>query len=351
MMPATKQHPISAPTTRLIHCLVGEQEYCLEMASVSAITRAHNITPNMESDEPIGWLNAKHTQMPVYDFAHQLGTKPLSVKADIHEGFVLILKSIQPFALKVDRVIESLEIKTDSIVQLPRITDPQNEQFFKGLVKCGEQWALYADPVKFHPEIVQTREPENVSSSESYQHNPLIPPPPTARLRAGVKPQVLLFSAATTAQQKQANLPIVFGLSLTQIQQILDVGKIIPIPCAPPYIVGITNWRNVPLPVINLQSRLGITTSAAAISSQQKNRLLIARTPSQAELIGIVIDPQVKAFPLPLPHQPNKHEFSVDQELIFGVFDLEGMPLVIPNLDGMLTHHFVPQPTPLCVTN
>lgn len=155
----------------------------------------------------------------------------------------------------------------------------------------------------------------------------------------------MLFSSAQASDATHDTQPMVFGLSLKQVQEISNLLPILPVPGAPNYVFGLTNWRDLPLPIIDLKTRLGM--SATPVSTQMidpKSRLLIARSPHQNGMVGFPINPQVKAFPMPIPYQHNKHRLCLDTDLLLGMFDLEDSPLLIPDVDAILTRKFVPQP-------
>ena len=99
--------------------------------------------------------------------------------------------------------------------------------------------------------------------------------------------------------------------------------------------------RNMPVPIIDLKARLGLTTTPANPKLIDPNsRLLIARAPYQTEPIGLLVHPQVKTFRLPIPYQALQQPLALASDLVKGVFDLEGTPFVIPDLDAMLTRNF-----------
>jgi purine-binding chemotaxis protein CheW len=311
----------------------------LEITAVRSIGRLHQYgfqaTLEGVATPPgaIGWLAAQAHQYPVFDLAAQLGVASAAT-SNLHEGFVVLVNTAAPFGLRVDRVIGNLEVEPAQIAALPHILEPSADKLFKGVVKLADKWLLCADASKLHR--TQAVPTTTLSTAAPHAPNALAAPRKT-------RAQILLFSSAQKLNATNEAQPMVFGLSLTQVQEISNLLPILPVPHAPKYVFGLTNWRNLPLPIIDLQARLGLPHEAVAPNQiHLKSRLLIARAPSG--LVGVPIHPQVKAFPLPIPYQAHQQPLSVARNLVLGMFDLEGSPLVIPDLDAMLTRNFAPQP-------
>ncbi len=336
----TKQ---AAPQTlRLICCAINEEEYCLEMAAIRSIGRTHQLgfqTSLAGFDLPpgaIGWIASQQNKFPVFDLAEQLHPSASGAAKNFHEGLVLLVNAAEPFGLRVDRIVGNLEVNPSQIMALPQIIEPGAEKRFKGIVKLNDKWLLYADADK-----LQRRHPGHFSPSNQTARATTSLPATTPTPRKSTA-QIMLFSPAQRLDESIETQPMVFGLSLTQVQEISHLLPILSVPSAPNYVFGITNWRDVPIPIIDLQTRLGL--SLQPVSAQQidpKSRLLIARAPTG--WLGVPINPQVKAFPLPIPYQRNQQPLSLEQDLVLGIFELEGSPLVIPDLDAMLTRNFAPQ--------
>ncbi len=335
----TKQ---AAPhTLRLICCASNAEEYCLEMAAVHSVGRLHQFDfqttwENLEKPTgAIGWITAQQQKFPVFDLTQQLHPASAGTSQSHHEGFVLLVNAAEPFGLRVDRIMNNLEIEPTQVLALPPLIEATTDQRFKGIIKLEDKWLLYADAAKLRcPQAPPTLSPSAPTTC--------LTAPTGAPAQATTTPQIILFSAAQKLAATSPAQPIIFGLSLTQVQEVSPLLPILSVPNAPNYVFGITNWRAVPLPIIDLPTRLGLSQEpVAAEQIDPKSRLLIARAP--AGWVGLPIHPQVKAFPLPIPYQRLQQPLSVEQEFVLGVFDLEGSPLVIPDLEAMLTRNLAPQ--------
>jgi chemotaxis signal transduction protein len=336
----TKQ---AAPQTmRLICCAINEEEFCLEMASVLSLGRTkqlgfHSALKGLETPAgAIGWITVQRQHFPVFDLGERLHRPSSSASNPQHEGFTMLINAAEPFGLRVDRIVGNLEVSLSQIVPLPHIIEPGVEKRFKGVVKLEDKWLLCVDGGTLRRLLPGRILPVN-QASRAMMSAPANTPAPHHKTA-----QVMLFSSAQSLHESGEAQPMVFGLSLTQVQEISNLMPILPIPSAPHYVFGVTNWRDLPIPIIDLQARLGLSqTPVSPNQIDPKSRLLIARAPSG--WLGVPIHPQVKAFPLPIPYQPNQQSLSLERELVLGIFDLEGSPLVIPDLEAMLTRRFAPQ--------
>ncbi len=342
MMNSSGTKQAATQTLRLICCAINGAEYCVEMAALHSIGRHHQLgfqTSLAGFDLPtgaIGWIASQQNKFPVFDLAKQLHLSDSGAPPDPHGGFVLLVNAAVPFGLRVDRIVGNLEVTLSQIVALPQIIEPGTAKRFKGIVKLNDKWLLCLNADKLQRlhtgHFSQSNQTARATTSL----------PVTAQIPRNSAAQIMLFSPAKMLEESIEMPPMVFGLSLMQVQEISHLLPIITVPGAPNYVYGITNWRDVPIPIIDLQTRLGL--SQQPVSAQQidpKSRLLIARTPTG--WLGVPINPQVKAFPLPIPYQRNQQPLSLEQDLVLGFFDLEGSPLVIPDLDAMLTRNFGPQ--------
>ena len=340
------------PPRKLICCAVQGEEYCFDLSDVHSITRAHHITPYPQQEggspalAPLGWVATQQDKLPVYDLAQRLQLAPQPAPQAAHDGFVVALKTNQPYALRVDRITGNIDLPATQMAALPPIVEVGGDPLFKGIAQLNEKWLLCADVNRLQPQ-------GSVSHTEASPAIMGISPTPrpgtshvvalTSEKAHHAAPQVLIFLPATSLEPSEDAVPLVFGLSLKQLQEVTKLTNIISVPKAPSYVLGIINWRNLPVPIIDLAARLGLTaTPAKPKLIDPQSRLLIARAPQQAGLMGILVKPQVKTFRLPIPYQALQQPLALAADLVKGVFELEGTPFVIPDLDAMLTRNFAP---------
>jgi chemotaxis signal transduction protein len=126
-----------------------------------------------------------------------------------------------------------------------------------------------------------------------------------------------------------------------------------PVPAAPAFVLGLVNWRDRPVPVIDLANRLGLAGLARS-NANGRTRLMIARDKdhvlsvrssegnalkrgsNQGTLVGFLVRPAIRLLRLPIAHQPSSRPLTLDRVLTRGMVELEKETLVIPDLRGIL---------------
>ena len=75
-----------------------------------------------------------------------------------------------------------------------------------------------------------------------------------------------------------------YGINVMQVQEVLRVAEIAPVPGAPPYVLGIINLRGNVVTVIDTRNRFGLMSKETDDSS----RIVIIET--ESHIIGILVD-------------------------------------------------------------
>jgi chemotaxis signal transduction protein len=382
----------------------------------------------------VGWVpGSEGDKIPVFSLVSQLGRLPsIEERGGSLQRIIVLNPSLstpltgesdegpQPegsegwrlWALLVDRVSQVIQVPADCVVPLPPIAVSPSANYFEGVVKLGGEeekasseqgkassgLVLLLSPERLHPGA-----PTSVGQSQAEASSgqdqassgqgevppgevgaPLAPRLPTAALgqhphgpggRRHSQGQIMVFSVADPRPGEQ---PLSFGLSISQINEILYPLPLLPVPGAPPFVLGLVNWRDRPVPAIDLGARLGLAPEASP-SASGRNRLIIVRDKghalpvtslalpapactcrrgtgvgaaqvnpvegegslprkgaNQGVLVSFLIQPTVRALRLPLPHQPCSRALPLDQALTRGVVELENETLVIPDIRGML---------------
>lgn len=332
-----------APAQKLVCCAVQEEEFCFALSEVRSLTRAQPLATSASGQEgasgtpaPLGWLTLQQEQLPVYELAERLQLAPSptvqTAAQTADEGFFVALNTTPAFAVRVDRIMGSVELPNAQLLALPAITRGGTKAIFKGIAQVKDKWVFCADAQQLHPTPATGAYASpscltTVEASFTLAAN-------LGQAQRTAAPQIVLFSPASPSKE---GMPILFGLSMTQVQEVTAVTPIMPVPHAPPYVLGITNWRGLPVPIVDLETRLGRTvTSVAWQASAAQSRLLVACGPEQRGLIGMLVHPQVKTLRLPIPYTTVSQPLVAAPEFIKGAFAWEGRPLVIPDVDAML---------------
>jgi len=396
-------------TLRLIRCGIAAETYGLDMSWVRSIQRTDRLRRNPEAEgpstprqarddassgqgpstsrcgepadpsghSPVGWLPGKEGDIPVFSLADQIGrfslaSLPTEGGGGASQRIVVLnpppspsqaggSERGQPWALLVDRVSQVIRIPADRVVPLPPIVVNPSADYFKGVIKLDEQLILFLSPERLHPDAsLSAGGPVRKAASPS--PGPILSTrSPTAsaarqRRRHG---QIVIFSIAELHPGERA---LSFGLSISQVPEILEPLPTVPVPAAPAFVLGLVNWRDRPVPVIDLTSRLGLAPEANR-SANGRTRLIIARDKghglpvqspalspvegvveassskggsNQGALVGFLVRPAIQVLRLPIAHQPCSRTLPLDQTLTRGIVELENETLVIPDIRGIL---------------
>jgi len=364
-------------TLRLIRCDTADETYGLDMSWVRSIQRTDRLrrnpraegpsTPRQARDNagsghsPVGWLPGKEGDIPVFSLASQLGRPSPTKEGGALQRIVVLNAGPRPWALLVDRVSQVIQVSADHVVPLPPVVVNPSTDYFAGVIKLDEELILFLSPERLHPDAsLSAGRPVREAASSS--PGPILSTrSPTAsaggqRRRHG---QIVVFSIAEPHPGEQA---LSFGLSISQVPEILEPLPLIPVPAAPAFVLGLVNWRDRPVPVIALAGRLGLAPEATP-STNGRTRLIIARDKSYAQpvpspalspvegvvegsslkegsnqgrLVGFLVRPAIRVLRLPIAHQLCNRTLPLDQALTRGIVELENETLVIPDIRGIL---------------
>lgn len=314
---------------RLLCYEVGSESFCLEMAAVRQIEGTELIQPNHAGPSPAGWLPGPQALIPVFSSSDQ----PRQMAGQsFPDGRVLVLgNSAGDFGLIVDHVTGMIEVAEEQILPVPSVLAGPLHHLLKGIVRIGERWVLYTDPMQLNPETATiSARPQVLSAAPAVSHLPI--PETTGSLkRADGRSHLMLFS---TPGADPREWPVIFGLSVTQVLELMESPEIIPAPSAPDFVSGLVNWREYPVPVIDLNMRLAREQRAQVLT--QDCRILIVRALNHEHLAGILIQSETRVQPLPIRHGPSRRELPLDRRMVKGVFELADATLIIPDLDVVL---------------
>jgi chemotaxis signal transduction protein len=292
------------------------------MAWVRAIQRVDQLQRQTDDRGLVGWLTDEQGKLPVFRLSTLLHQPDAAGR---RRGKILILKS-QSWGLLVDRVESVIQAATHAVFPLPTIARNPAMDVFEGVVKYGDKMMLALSPEGLHPDAA-IRMPNTLPTE-----HPLDTLYAVANLAVapGSRKKIIMFT--TTAEPS-----LTFGLSLSQVPQILRPLPLMPVPGAPAAVLGLVEWRGVPLPVLDLSRSLGGAASSAT------GRLLVARASTSRLCVALPIQPQVGIHDLPMAHHVSSQPLPLQEALLRGKFALPHTTLVIPDIDGILgAYHSCP---------
>ncbi len=333
-------------TLRFIRCSIQDESYGLDMTWVRSIQRADQLKRESGDDGMVGWLSSREGNIPVYDLANRLGRAASTFNA---QGRIIILnplasgtmsaaaRSTRPWALLVDRVSQVIQVAMDRLIPLSAVTAHSLSNYFRGVIRLGEELVLFLAPEQLHPDAPSRAEQpvnqsEHSGSGTNYSTNGKAPAS-SGKNRARREKQILLFSTTEPLSGERA---LSFALSITQVPEILNTIPLTRVPGAPSFVLGLVNWRNRPVPVIDLDARLGLPSST--LSLDRRTRLLIVRSPNGSGMdvfAGLMIR-QVRAIRLPLASKPCQYSLPIEKCLVSGMVDFDKETVAIPNISQIL---------------
>ncbi len=175
-------------------------------------------------------------------------------------------------------------------------------------------------------------------------------------------------SPPTDGKGRGEDKPISFLFSVRQVEDIIKEVLVYPVPFSPPYIEGITEWRDHVVPVISLEKCMGFEIRNRKYETEN-TRLIMVRIPSPEEgvppstftggdtqvsnpesripkwggekRIMFRVSPSIRMVPFPIPCTPlssaQKRKVKIQNlELVRGIYEWEEGYLVVAHTVSIL---------------
>jgi purine-binding chemotaxis protein CheW len=125
----------------------------------------------------------------------------------------------------------------------------------------------------------------------------------------------------------------IYGINVMQVQEVLRVSEIAPVPGAPHYVLGIINLRGNVVTVIDTRIRLGLATSEVTDST----RIVIIE--GAKHVVGILVDCVAEVVDLTQSDVESAPNVGNDEsaKYIQGVASRDGELLILVDLNKLLT--------------
>ena len=124
-----------------------------------------------------------------------------------------------------------------------------------------------------------------------------------------------------------------YGINVMQVQEVLRVSEIAPVPGAPHYVLGIINLRGTVVTVIDTRIRLGLPTSEVTDST----RIVIIET--ARHVVGILVDCVAEVVDVASSEVESAPNVGSDESAnyIQGVASRDNELLILVDLNKLLT--------------
>jgi chemotaxis signal transduction protein len=311
---------------RLLRVRANGQDYMLDLAQVNAIEDSKPVAERTWIGRDVVDIEFRGRTMPAAKLSQRLaphsGTQFFSNST--RNYLVVVGSGDRVWAMMVERVTAETTVPQSWIKPLPAACGNPRTTPFKGVLITGsehederpiERMTLVIDPTRLHPDVALLSEPTTaVRTVPLARKRP--PTPPPGRF------QMLNFMASGRASREHETY---IGLSFSQVLEVVEPTDLLSIPFAPPFVKGLTLWRDQVTPIIDLAQRLKLPPMNA-----EKVRWAIARATPGGDPVGFPIRPGIEVLRLPTPHRPSSLAF--DGNLILGAFQLEDRTLLVPDL-------------------
>ena len=124
-----------------------------------------------------------------------------------------------------------------------------------------------------------------------------------------------------------------YGINVMQVQEVLRISEIAPVPGAPPYVLGIINLRGNVVTVIDTRSRFGLPAG----DIDDASRIVIIE--SEKQVVGILVDSVAEVVELrgsEIDSAPNVGNED-SSKYIQGVATRENDLLIVVDLNKLLS--------------
>ncbi len=124
-----------------------------------------------------------------------------------------------------------------------------------------------------------------------------------------------------------------YGINVMQVQEVLRVSEIAPVPGAPSYVLGIINLRGNVVTVIDTRSRFGLPTC----DQDDSSRIVIIESDDQ--VVGILVDSVAEVVELRQSEIESAPNVGNDESsrYIQGVASRDDDLLIVVDLNKLLT--------------
>ena len=124
-----------------------------------------------------------------------------------------------------------------------------------------------------------------------------------------------------------------YGINVMQVQEVLRVSEIAPVPGAPVYVLGIINLRGNVVTVIDTRKRFGLLPK----EMDDSTRIVIIE--SDEQVVGILVDSVAEVVDLPVSDMESAPNVGTEESAKFiqGVASHDDELLILVDLNKLLT--------------
>lgn len=296
--------------------------YALPLSMVRAIQRVESFQVAPAEDGSIG--SAVFTGGPIPVFGLPFLDAPSGTVAGVR--YVIVIRDyVSLWGLLVDRIVERLSVASDALFPLPNAIGKAGGLFSQVAVLEERILLVLATAA------LRDASPFEVEGAEGDELE--TPPPASLKKKTSSPPrrrgQIVVFRTGTPPEGEPSYS---FGLSITQIAEILRPSVPVPVPGARRGVLGLLPWRGQPLVLLDLNEKLRLARPRPIA----EGRFLVVKSRRWDGYVAWAVEGDVRLLSLPVATWPAAAPAPIDASLVLGQFELPGETIVIPALDSLL---------------
>lgn len=318
-------------TIRAIRCHVGTDSFFLETSHLDRILRPENLEWHGDPGALLGSMRTETGDIPAIRLASLLG---LRVNESIHDRVMLLRTPAGHIGLVVNYVSQVQELEPTQILPLPGLIGSNPQRLFTGAVRFSDALSLLLN----ESFIIRLAQGQGGAQERAVPASSAFKSPAGERVHSKSAAFLLsqdhgqsLILCELDADLAQGGSRLSVGLSSRQVVEVLMMPPVTSVPLADPHVDGITCWRNVVLPVLDLQGRLGLSALAAG-----DGRLVIIAGRAGDGPVAMRVSSNIRMLRLPVAHQAYTGPVFQECPGILGVVKLEQELLLIPRISHLL---------------
>ena len=324
-----------------IYCSVNSADhvYAIDVTDIARIESVDQMRFDQGKGEIVGWMTDDMERIPVYSLDKLLGY-PVELTG-ISQRVVIFNSTSIPWALLVNGVSSVVQISELQIFSLPEVVINPAANYFQGVIKQDDRLALIltADYLSITNSSVSSRESNslirqsyvvNKPQATSFEaiNNERLQPSAEQPTQASSPGTLIMFSSGS---DQRTSKQISYGLSLSQVAEVIDMSPVLTVPHAPSSVLGLTIWREHVVPVVDLDTHLGLATKPVSPVNRQ-SQLMIVRGPQPDSFLGFPTEHGVRSKRSPIDHKPCRLTASVKKDYVMGMYEIAGESLVFPDV-------------------
>jgi chemotaxis signal transduction protein len=311
----------SSSAVKLVCFEVRGSTYALPLSMIRSIQRVESFPVAPAEDGSIG--SVAFTGGPIPVFGLPFLDAPSGTVAGVR--YVIVIRDyVSLWGLLVDQIVERLSVASDALFPLPR-TIGKAGGFFSRVAVLEERILLVLAP--------ESLRNASTSEAEGAQGDEPETPLPSGLKKSTSPPrrrgQLIVFRTGTPPEGEPSYS---FGLSITQIAEILRPSVPVPVPGARRGVLGLLPWRGQPLVLLDLNEKLRLARPRPIA----EGRFLVVKSRRWDGYVAWAVEGDVRLLSLPVATWPAAAPAPIDAGLVLGQFELPGETIVIPALDSLL---------------